>query len=233
MLAGFGDSIMKGVMLRSALKEGRPEYELSSKSIIDRCGEQMGVPVSNFARFGCTAPMGEKLVERYESRLDADETVLIGYGGNDSDYDWEAIADHPDDTHLPRTRMEDFMAAYHHIIDKVRQAGAVPVMLSMLPMDADRYFRFFTRNLSDWHKKNILRWLGGSTAPIVTGHELYNIALYKIAQKEQVRILDITSGFLDGPTCEAFLCDDGIHPNEAGQARISQLIVSQLQPVAA
>ena len=233
MLAGFGDSIMKGVMLRSALKEGRPEYELSKQSIIDRCGEQLGVPVSNFARFGCTAPMGEKLVERYESRLNAGETVLIGYGGNDSDYDWDAIADHPTDTHLPRTRMEDFVAAYHRIIDKIRKAGATPVMLSMPPMNADRYFRFFTRNLSDWHKKNILSWLGGSTAPITSGHELYHLALYKIAADEQVRILDITSGFLTGRNYDAYLCEDGIHPNEAGQACISKLIVSQLRPTAA
>lgn len=233
MLAGFGDSIMKGVMLRSALKEGRPEYELSKQSIIDRCGQQLGEPVSNFARFGCTAPMGEKLVERYESRLNAGETVLIGYGGNDSDYDWDAIADHPDDTHLPRTCMEDFVAAYHRIISRIREAGAKPVMLSMPPMDAERYFRFFTRNLSDWHKKNILSWLGGSTAPIITGHELYNLALYKIANEQHVPIVDITSGFLTERMFDAYLCDDGIHPNEAGQARISKLIVSQLRPCAA
>ncbi len=233
MLAGFGDSIMKGVMLRNAAKEGRPEYELSKRSIIDRCGEQLGMPVSNFARFGCTAPMGEKLVERYGERLSEGETVLIGYGGNDSDYDWESIADHPEDTHQPRTRMEDFVAAYHRIINRIRSAGAIPVMLSMPPMDADRYFRFFTRNLSDWHKNNILSWLGGNTAPIVSGHELYNLALYNIAQQEQVRILDITSGFLSERVYDSYLCDDGIHPNEAGQARMSSFIVSQLRPVAA
>ncbi|MBP5477674.1 MAG: SGNH/GDSL hydrolase family protein [Paludibacteraceae bacterium] len=233
MLAGFGDSIMKGVMLRSAIKEGHPEYELSKRSIIDRCGELLGESVSNFARFGCTAPMGERLVERYESRLSEGETVLIGYGGNDSDYDWEAIADHPGDTHLPRTRMEDFVAAYHRIINRIRNAGAIPVMLSMPPMDADRYFRFFTRNMSDWHKKNILTWLGGNTALIVSGHKQYDMALYNIAQEEQVRILDIKSGFLSECAYDSYLCDDGIHPNEAGQARMSSFIVSQLRPVAA
>ncbi|MCR4664688.1 MAG: SGNH/GDSL hydrolase family protein [Paludibacteraceae bacterium] len=233
MLAGFGDSIMKGVMLRSAVKEGRPEYELSKQSIIERCGQQLGTPVSNFARFGCTAPMGEKLVDRYESRLNPDETVLIGYGGNDSDYDWEAIADLPDDMHLPRTPLDTFIAAYRNIISKIRHAGAIPVMLTMPPMDAERYFNFFTRNLSDWHKKNILSWLGGTTDTIIKGHNIYNDAIRQIADEQNVRLLDITSDFNNLQSINSMLCNDGIHPNEDGQAYITNLIVSQLKPIAA
>ena len=233
MLAGFGDSIMKGVMLRRTTAEGHPEYELSKQSVIERCGELLGIDAVNYARFGCTAPMGEKLVDRYQARLSPEQIVLIGYGGNDSDYDWDTIAEYPLDQHLPKTEMSSFVQSYKHIIARVREAGATPVMLSMPPMDADRYFDFFTRNLSDWHKQNILSWLGGSTAHISTGHELYNLQLYKIAREEQVPIVDITTDFLAARNYQDYLCVDGIHPNEKGQERMAEIIVKQLQSMAA
>ncbi len=229
VLAGFGDSIMKGVILRKTTAEGRPEYELTKQSILERCGKLLGIDTVNYARFGCTAPMGSKLVERYGMRLNDEQTVLIGYGGNDSDYDWEDIADHPDDIHHPKTSMFDFVRSYHQIINRIRQSGATPVMLTMPPMDADRYFNFFTRNLSDWHRSNILKWLGGSTKQISLGHELYNKQLYAIAQQENVRILDVTTDLMAKSDWADYLCADGIHPNEKGQICLAETIANQLR----
>ena len=95
-------------------------------------------------------------------------------------------------------------------------------------MDAERYFRFFTTGMSDEQKGNILRWLSGSTNTIMSGHELYNVATWKVAQRTGTQWIDITSDLLLGHQYRRYLCDDGIHPNELGQARIADMILQAI-----
>ena len=222
-LAALGDSIIRGVILKS---EGmREHYALSDKNIIDRCGERLNSEVINLGKMGCTVEAGERILDRFIDRLNGARYVLLEYGGNDSDYDWRAIAQTPDGEHLPRTTLDVYEAAYQRVIDKVRQAGCTPVVLSLPPMDAERYFRFFTATMSTDQKENILQWLNGTTNTIMSGHELYNMATWKVAQHAGVQWVDITSELLLGHQYRRYLCDDGIHPNELGQARIADMIL--------
>ena len=233
MLTGFGDSIMKGVVLRSSKVEANPHYELSSLSLIERCGKLLGLQTNNYSRFGCTASVGEKLLTRYENNLDSNHLVLLEYGGNDSDYNWKEIADDPLTEHKPNTVLDDFISAYRRMIDKVKAIGATPVMLSLPPMDADRYFHFFTRNWTEQQKQNVLTWLGGSTTHITTGHELYNMTITNIARQAGVSLIDLTTDLLLTRDYEKYLCEDGIHPNAACLNRLAESIANQLRPMCA
>ena len=227
MITAFGDSIVKGVLLQSN-PDGTHEYGVSNESIVDLCGRKLGISTLNYARFACTAPLGERMVERYESRLNPEQIVLIGYGGNDSDYNWSAIAAHPEEEHHPRTNLTEYVNAYTHMIQRVRSAGAIPVLLSMPPMDGEKYFQFFSKYWTEEEKENVLKWLGGSTTHITTSHELYNITTWKIAQEQHVPMIDITTDFLNRRDYPTYLCEDGVHPNKKGQERIADLIVEQL-----
>ena len=209
MITAFGDSIVQ--------------------SIVDLCGRKLGTSTTNYARVGGTAPLGEQMVERYEERLNNNQIVLIGYGGNDSDYEWSAIAVSPEGEHHPRTSLNDFVCAYTRIIERVRSAGATPVLLSMPPVDGDRYFHFFSRYWTDEERENVMNWLGGNTASIATEHQRYNITMSKIAQEQGVQMVDITTDFLNTRDYSDYLDEDGIHPNEKGQRRIADLIVEHLQ----
>ena len=225
-LAALGDSIIRGVILKA---EGlRERYTLSDKNIVDRCGEGLDSEVVNLGKMGCTIEAGERILDKSISRLEGAKYVLLEYGGNDSDYDWRAIAQSPEEAHLPRTPLHTYESAYERVIHKVRQAGCIPLVLSLPPMDAERYFRFFTTGMSDEQKGNILGWLSGSTNTIMSGHELYNVATWKVAQRTGAQWIDITSDLLLGHQYRRYLCDDGIHPNEQGQARIANMILQAI-----
>ena len=226
-LVALGDSIIKGVLVQS---EGeRSRYSLADKSIVECCAEKLGGESLNLGKMGCTIEAGERILNRYLDKMSGAQYVLLEYGGNDSDYNWQEIAEAPEKEHFPRTRLEVFEEVYERVICKIKEMGAIPLVLSLPPMDAERYFAFFSQKWEDGFRANVMRWLGGSTNTIMSGHELYNLATMRIAQRTGAQWIDVTSGLLKGHNFRAYLCDDGIHPNERGQRMIAEAVLQSLR----
>ena len=226
-LVALGDSIIKGVLVQS---EGeRSRYSLADKSIVECCAEKLGGESLNLGKMGCTIDAGERILNRYLDKMSGAQYVLLEYGGNDSDYNWQEIAEAPEKEHFPRTRLEVFEQVYERVINKIKELGAIPLVLSLPPMDAERYFAFFSQKWEDGFRANVMRWLGGSTNTIMSGHELYNLATMRIAQRTGAQWIDVTSGLLKGHNFRAYLCDDGIHPNERGQRMIAEAVLQSLR----
>ena len=226
-LVALGDSIIKGVLVQS---EGeRSRYSLADKSIVECCTEKLGGESLNFGKMGCTIEAGERILNRYLDKMSDAQYVLLEYGGNDSDYNWQEIAEAPEKEHFPRTRLEVFEQVYERVINKIKEMGAIPLVLSLPPMDAERYFAFFSQKWEEGFRANVMRWLGGSTNTIMSGHELYNLATMRIAQRTGAQWIDVTSGLLKGHNFRAYLCDDGIHPNERGQRMIAEAVLQGLR----
>ena len=226
-LVALGDSIIKGVLVQS---EGeRSRYSLADKSIVECCAEKLGGESLNLGKMGCTIEAGERILDRYLDKMSGARYVLLEYGGNDSDYNWQEIAEAPEKEHFPRTRLEVFEEVYERVVCKIKQMGAIPLVLSLPPMDAERYFAFFSQKWEDGFRANVMRWLGGSTNTIMSGHELYNLATMRIAQRTGAQWIDVTSGLLKGHNFRAYLCDDGIHPNERGQRMIAEAVLQSLR----
>ena len=226
-LVALGDSIIKGVLVQS---EGeRSRYSLADKSIVECCAEKLGGESLNLGKMGCTIEVGERILNRYLDKMSGAQYVLLEYGGNDSDYNWQEIAEAPEKEHFPRTRLEVFEEVYERVVCKIKQMGAIPLVLSLPPMDAERYFAFFSQKWEDGFRANVMRWLGGSTNTIMSGHELYNLATMRIAQRAGAQWIDVTSGLLKGHNFRAYLCDDGIHPNERGQRMIAEAVLQSLR----
>ena len=226
-LVALGDSIIKGVLVRS---EGeRSRYSLADKSIVECCAEKLGGESLNLGKMGCTIEAGERILDRYLDKMSGAQYVLLEYGGNDSDYNWQEIAESPEKEHFPRTRLEVFEEVYERVICKIKEMGAIPLVLSLPPMDAERYFAFFSQKWEDGFRANVMRWLGGSTNTIMSGHELYNLATMRIAQRTGAQWIDVTSELLKEHNFRAYLCDDGIHPNERGQRMIAEAVLQSLR----
>lgn len=222
-LVALGDSIIKGVLVQS---EGeRSRYSLADKSIVECCAEKLGGESLNLGKMGCTIEAGERILDRYLDKMSGARYVLLEYGGNDSDYNWQEIAEAPEKEHFPRTRLEVFEEVYERVVCKIKQMGAIPLVLSLPPMDAERYFAFFSQRWEDGFRANVMRWLGGSTNTIMSGHELYNLATMRVAQHTGAQWIDVTSGLLKDHNFRAYLCDDGIHPNERGQRMIAEAVL--------
>lgn len=226
-LVALGDSIIKGVLVQS---EGeRSRYSLAEKSIVECCAERLGGESLNLGKMGCTIEAGERILNRCLDKMSGAQYVLLEYGGNDSDYNWQEIAEAPDKEHFPRTRLEVFEQVYERVINKIKEMGAIPLVLSLPPMDAERYFAFFSQKWEEGFRANVMRWLGGSTNTIMSGHELYNLATMRVAQRTGAQWIDVTSELLKDHNFRAYLCDDGIHPNERGQRMIAEAVLQSLR----
>ena len=220
-LAALGDSIIKGVLFTPE-ENGFGHYSLSDHNIADLVADNLHCEVVNLGKMGCTIETGERILERHINSLEGTKYVLMCYGGNDSDYDWKAIADHPDREHHSKTPLRIFEKTYARIVNKVRDMGYTPLVMSLPPMDAQQYFDFFTSTFTEEQKTNVLKWLKGSTETIWAGHELYNDAVKRIADATNSTLVDVTTSLGNG---KGYLCADGIHPNLAGQSKIASIIL--------
>lgn len=223
-IIALGDSIIKGVILNIE-ESGKMHYALSDHNIVDQVAAGLHLEVVNLGKMGCTIESGENILDRHLSNIHDAKYALLCYGGNDSDYNWRSIALSPRCEHYPKTPIAQFEKTYRRIIDKVRQAGLIPVVMSLPPMDAEKYYRFFTSMFSNEEKRNVSRWLKGGSDAIYAGHELYNDAVKRIASTADVQMIDVSNAFHD---TEKYLCVDGIHPNNAGQEKIAKTIAKAI-----
>ena len=219
-LIALGDSIIKGVLLNQELN-GTMHYALADNNIVDQVAHHVQLESINLGKMGCTIDVGERILDRHLSTEQEGGYALLCYGRNDSDYDWKAIAQDPLSEHFPNTSIGTFEKTYIRIIEKTRQKGFKPIVLSIPPIDSMRYYEFFTHGFSEAEKKNVLAWLKGSTDTIWAGHELYNDAVKRVACATDVPLVDVSMVFKDLRKC---LCADGIHPSRVGQANIARAI---------
>lgn len=220
-ICAFGDSVMKGVIEKDNPRSEADKYFISMDSFVERCSKRLGLSVSNFARFGGTVSQGMKLFDRHQEQVSRSQFSIIEYGGNDCSFKWSEIAENPDFPHRSFTVLTEFKSQYSCLLDKIISKGAKPLMLSLPMLHAERYFRFISRGLNE---ANILKWLGGDVAYIDHWHQMYNMAIFSLASKKRVPVIDITSVFLAKRDYRNFFCRDGIHPNERGHSLIADTI---------
>lgn len=146
-----------------------------------------------------------------------DKTVFI-QAQSGLQYDWKAIAANPSGVHQPQLDLVTFKALYTNKIAQARACGQEPVLVSLPVMDCDRYFAFITRGMTIQERKNLLFWLGGSTERLRNLHDLYNLALFRLASLQCVHIVDITSPMLAHPHYSDLLERDGITLSLQGQS---------------
>ena len=221
----FGDSIGKGVVLDAI----RGRYILLKDSFANLFSLNTGVIVENFSKFGCTITTGRKIVEKNLDKLSSYPYTVLEFGGNDCDFNWAAIAEDPENNHLPNTELDVFETSYAELIDQIISGGSRPILLSLPPLDAQRYFSWISKGKN---AANILKWLG-DVQQIYRWHEMYSLAVARLAAIKQVPLLDIRSTFLKAKNYFNLICEDGIHPNEAGHSYISNAInryIEELPP---
>ncbi len=217
----YGDSISKGVVY----DESKEKYVVLEESFPNLLQNRLKGVIHNAARFGNT-------ILRAAGKLQNDvlkkkpDIVIIEFGGNDCDFKWEEIADNPQGNHFPNTDFNIFQKSLKSLIELFNSTGIVPVLMTIPPLDADRYFRWISKNSAAVGGK-ILEWLG-SVSKIYWWQERYNSAILNIAQETRTHWIDVRSAFLRQPDFRQFLCIDGIHPNEKGHRLIAEKIMNYI-----
>ena len=221
-ITAFGDSVLKGVIYED------DHYKVADASIQKICEESFGIVIENKAKFGSSIKRGETIFEKNLDtiRESSGEYVVLEFGGNDCDFNWKEVSADPKKEHLPKSTIEDFVSTYTNIIQEIKKLGKTPVLLSLPPIDPDRYFKQISKGLS---ADNILSWMHGNKQFITNWHERYNIEIFKLAIANEVPVIDITSVFLEEKNYSVYLCADGIHPNAKGQKLIAKAIEAHVK----
>lgn len=218
----FGDSIMRGVVEDDESPVSVvPKYRFSNNSFVERCSRDYHVQILNFARFGSTIENGRRQIARHLKDIPPGSYVFLEFGGNDCAFNWKEVAENPEKEHLPITPLKNFVSCYEDIVDQLVSAGVKPVLMSLPAINATRYFKHLSHNLN---AANIHHWMYGDINYIINWHELYNIAVFCLARRKNIPIIDVSAVFLEKRNYSDFLCADGIHPNEKGHAMMVQAI---------
>ena len=146
----FGDSVIKGVHHCGGKFHLCPDHDFASLQAV-------GVEAHNYAKMGATIGTGLSILQRRLSACVPGATVLFSFGGNDCDYNWAEIAAAPEAEHLPHTPPERFPELYRQAIQMARDCGAEPVVASIVPLEAERYWRVISNGLDG---ARIMQWLG-------------------------------------------------------------------------
>lgn len=221
-IAALGDSITKGVVLTD-----KNNYSVLEDSFVDLLSRHHNIDIDNLGKFGCTISFAHHIIDRSPEKIASARYTILEYGGNDCDFYWKRIALDPRGEHQPKTSLKEFEESFVALIAKIRALGSQPIILSLPPIGSEEYFAFFSRNMSQEQKDNILHWMGGEVEAISRWHDSYNQVLFGIASLTSTPILDITqpfSNYSDG--WRTLLCKDGIHPNSEGHRVIASSILS-------
>ncbi|BFH60700.1 MULTISPECIES: SGNH/GDSL hydrolase family protein [Paenibacillus] len=213
-----GDSISKGVIY----DEVRKKYVVLEDNYVSLLQNKLKGAVRNTARFGNTLLKGITNLKK-DVQKEKPNIVLIEYGGNDCDFNWNEIASNPEAEHHPKTDFNTFEKMLTETIHELKSQQIIPILMNLPPLNADNYFKWVSKSNPE-AEQNIMKWLG-SVTKIYWWQERYNSTIQKVSELTKTKYIDVRGAFLEQPDFRNFLCSDGIHPNEAGHRIICDKVV--------
>ncbi len=216
-IALFGDSILKGIIFGEDKR-----YHISKDVDWQDIEKQLDISIENCSKMGiCVNGGKEKLVKYLDSNPKID-SIVLEYGGNDSDYYWNQVSLDPNGNNLPKTDLNEFRKDLTNMVELIKQHNIKPILMTLPPIIADKYFDFIISQGND--KNNIKKFLGDIQI-IYRRQELYSNEILKISKALNVNLVDVREKFLKTYDITKYYCEDGIHPNKEGQKLIIEAFV--------
>ena len=216
----YGDSLLKATVpdenmhYRFHLPEVMAQYPTDRLEVVNR------------AKMGATVTKGLSLVEHDVQRgMDA-RWALVAYGGNDSDFDWDAIQERPEEEHIPRTALPEFRSTLLSMLQKLRDQSVQPVLMTLPPIDAQRYLDFLCR--AGRSKERIMAWLG-DIQHIYRHQELYSDTVAQVAYETGTPIIRVRESFLREKHLPGLISPDGIHLTMEGYTKMFDTLAGWLR----
>ena len=207
----FGDSAAQGIVLDES-----ENYRVSRAGCI-RLMKHSGYPIRNYAVHGYTVNQG---LESFRNlKTDPGNICVIEFGGNDCDLDWDAVSQDPDRFHDGKTPLVDFMNLLKLFVREAKGRDLDPVLVTPLPIMSGRYYRWVSKRRD---ADRILKYLRNDPESISRWQERYAIAVRNVAEECDCRLADLRAWMLEELDYPSLICEDGIHPNEAGHEIIAR-----------
>jgi len=217
VVCGLGDSILEGVIHNAQTNR----YHILPENFVALSGKKLNVEWKNFARMGSTVLDGKEQLESHLRQINDCDYILLSFGANDCNHNWEEISRYPNKQHHPKLELSVFHKKYVELIQRIQKMGKMPVLLSLVPVASQG---IFNARCQGRNKQNILKFLRGDIENIYRWVSMYNLEVFKVAQETNVPVINITSCFLKELDYTKFLCDDGVHPNALGHELIAKAL---------
>lgn len=212
----FGDSVTRGItFVRGRFKIIRESYPALLQRFLGDEDEVVNKGVFN--------DNSDLLVKR----LDRDvldqhpDLVLINIGGNDCNFPWDQVAKLPDSEHIPIVPLDRYLANVSEMIRRISASGAVPVILSLLPLDPARYYQ----SLMKHYNHSIGHWIS-MCGGIEHWHGMYNRALKDLCSRTGAALIDVRSAFKKKGNFSELINEDGLHPTAKGYQALAEIVLS-------
>ena len=216
----YGDSLLK-----ATVPDEQFRYHFHLPEVMERYSGRQ-TEVVNRSKMGATIRKGQALLEHDLQRGMQADYALIAYGGNDSDFDWDAVQDSPQESHLPRTTLADFKQILRQMLRQLKDKGVQPVLMTLPPIDAQRYLDFLCRNGRS--KERIMDWLG-DTQHIYRHQELYSDTVAQVAYETGTPIIRVRESFLREKHLPGLISPDGIHLTMEGYTKMFDTLAGWLR----
>ena len=190
----YGDSLLK-----ATVPDVDFHYHFHINEVMQRYQTKL-VEVVNRSKMGATIRKGLSLVRHDLDRGLEARYALVSYGGN-----------------RPNTELPVFADTLHETLDALRQGGVQPVMMTLPPIDGERYLSFLCRD--NLRRDRILSWLG-EPQMIYRHQELYADTAAEIALRENIPLIPVRQTFLCNHRLSQLIAADGIHLTMPGYERL-------------
>lgn len=215
----WGDSLFRGILFDGR----RKRHVICAENAVALAQKAIGLCVENHAHMGYTVRNGYQSIQKIDPGHMKDRLVLLEFGGNDCDFNWAEVACDPYRAHQCRVPPEQYRQTLTDMIALVKAAGGVPVLTTLPPLDAPKYFSWITRNNE---AARILEFLG-DIHQIYRWQEYYSLMNLDIAKTNGLLCLPLREYILSKGSQGAWMCDDGIHPNERCHKWIFEVFMQQ------
>ena len=215
-IAVFGDSILKGVI--TVPNSGRI-FDVVEDDSLTQAQRVLNFELDNNSIYGnvITKAKGklEKYIAKHKEANSLPEAIIIEFGNNDCDYDWNIVSGATNFSEIfPKTPLNDFLMILDSMVKLCKENNITPIIMTMPPLVGDRWFENVSKNLN---KEKIAEFLGNNPGAKLSGNnELYNSNILAYATENNVQIADVRKLFLSQKDYKEFMCLDGIHPNQDG-----------------
>ena len=224
-ISAYGDSILKGAVTGT---DSGHLFDIIEDSSLVLASKALGFDLNNQSVFGSIVSKTQRRLNRDIEKGIFSDLAIIESGGNDCDYDWTQVSSFPDEKHLPRTTLEDFIQKISEMVDVCRKNKITPLIMTMPPLVRDRWYNHI---LHGQDENAVLKILNDNPDRLYQNHELYNISLVEYAFKNSVQIVDMRKEMLLSENYRNLMCLDGIHPNEKGYKFMSEIWIRELPEV--
>ncbi|MBQ2048995.1 MAG: hypothetical protein II493_01120 [Spirochaetales bacterium] len=207
----FGNCCVRNVRYEAESRR----FKVNDNLGFDEIASRAGLRVTDFSKFGCTVTKAESYIEKMFPVIYGD-LVFMDFGRYDSDCDWKTISEFPLERHGEVTPLNQFTDAYDRIIDHVLKLRKMPVLATLVPVDARAHIDHVCRT-ENLNRDNVLRWLAGGYNKIEESGKIYSDAVKELAFRREVPLIDIRQAFEEQGKKGNLLREDGFTVSDAGR----------------